>query len=60
MRTPGGASFSSTSTRRLVQKPVIIGLNELHKALTERRADGQENPLALIEEQKLFTSLAGI
>jgi TRAP-type transport system periplasmic protein len=53
MRTPGGALFVDFY-ETLGATPKIVGLNELYKALSERQVDGQENPLVLVEERKLY------
>ncbi len=53
MRTPGGALFVDFY-ETLGAKPKVVGLNGLYKALTEHQVDGQENPLVLIEERKLY------
>lgn len=53
MRTPGGALFVDFY-RTLGAKPRVVGLNALYKALSEHEVDGQDNPLVLIEERKLY------
>jgi TRAP-type transport system periplasmic protein len=53
MRTPGGALFVDFY-ETLGAKPKIVGLNKLYNALADREVDGQDNPLVLIEEQKLY------
>jgi TRAP-type transport system periplasmic protein len=53
MRTPGGKLFVEFY-RALGAEPRIVGFNELYQALAERRVDGQENPLVIAEENRLY------
>jgi tripartite ATP-independent transporter DctP family solute receptor len=53
MRTPGGKLFVEFY-EALGAEPKIIGFNKLYQALAERRVDGQENPLVIAEENKLY------
>jgi len=53
MRTPGGKLFVEFY-KALGAEPKIIGFNRLHQALAERQVDGQENPLVIAEENKLY------
>jgi TRAP-type transport system periplasmic protein len=53
MRTPGGKLFVEFY-RALGAEPKIIGFNKLYQALAERQVDGQENPLVIAEENKLY------
>jgi tripartite ATP-independent transporter DctP family solute receptor len=53
MRTPGGKLFVEFY-KALGAKPKIVGFNKLYQALAERQVDGQENPLVIAEENKLY------
>jgi TRAP-type transport system periplasmic protein len=53
MRTPGGKLFVEFY-KALGAEPKIIGFNGLYQALAERQVDGQENPLVIAEENKLY------
>jgi TRAP-type transport system periplasmic protein len=53
MRTPGGRLFIEFY-KALGAEPKIVGFNQLYQALAERRVDGQENPLVIAEENKLY------
>ena len=53
MRTPGGKLFVEFY-RALGAEPKIIGFNRLYQSLAERQVDGQENPLVIAEENKLY------
>jgi TRAP-type transport system periplasmic protein len=53
MRTPGGKIFVEFY-KALGAEPKIIGFNKLYQALAERQVDGQENPLVIAEEDKLY------
>jgi TRAP-type transport system periplasmic protein len=53
MRTPGGKLFVEFY-KALGAQPVIVGFNRLYQALAERLVDGQENPLVIAEENRLY------
>jgi len=53
MRTPGGKLFVEFY-KALGAEPKIVGFNKLYQALAERQVDGQENPLVIAEENKLY------
>lgn len=53
MRTPGGKLFVEFY-KALGAEPRIVGFNRLYQALAERQVDGQENPLVIAEENKLY------
>jgi TRAP-type C4-dicarboxylate transport system substrate-binding protein len=53
MRTPGGKLFVDFY-KALGAEPKIVGFNRLYQALAERQVDGQENPLVIAEENKLY------
>jgi TRAP-type C4-dicarboxylate transport system substrate-binding protein len=53
MRTPGGKLFVEFY-KALGAEPTIVGFNRLYQALAEHRVDGQENPLVIAEENKLY------
>jgi len=53
MRTPGGKLFVEFY-KALGAEPKIVGFNRLYQALAERQVDGQENPLVIAEENKLY------
>ena len=40
--------------KALGAEPKIVGFNRLYQALAERQVDGQENPLVIAEENKLY------
>ena len=53
MRVPDGQMFRDVFTA-LEAQPVTINIRELYQALKERRVDGQENPLVILEVNKLY------
>ena len=53
MRIPAGRLFEDTF-RALGAEPVVVDIAGLYDALRERRVDGQENPLAIIEVNRLY------
>jgi tripartite ATP-independent transporter DctP family solute receptor len=53
MRTPGGKLFVEFYNA-LGAEPRIFGFNRLYQALAEHQVDGQENPLVIAEENKLY------
>ncbi len=53
MRTPDGRLFVEFY-KALGAEPKIFGFNKLYQALAERQVDGQENPLVVAEENKLY------
>ena len=53
MRTPGGKLFVEFY-KALGAEPRIVGFNKLYQALAERQVDGQENPLVIAEENRLY------
>jgi TRAP-type transport system periplasmic protein len=53
MRTPGGKLFVEFY-EALGAEPRIVGFNKLYQALAERQVDGQENPLVIAEENRLY------
>ena len=53
IRVPEGRIFEDTF-RSLGAEPVAVFVLEMHRALGERRVDGQENPLAITESLKLY------
>jgi tripartite ATP-independent transporter DctP family solute receptor len=53
MRTPGGKLFVDFY-KALGAEPKIVGFNRLYQALADRQVDGQENPLVIAEENKLY------
>ena len=53
MRTPGGKLFVEFY-KALGAEPRIFGFNRLYQALAEHQVDGQENPLVIAEENKLY------
>src|SRR5260370_20355792 len=53
MRTPGGKLFVEFY-KALGAEPKIVGFNKLYQALAERQVDGQEHPLVIAEENKLY------
>src|SRR5258705_98252 len=56
MRTPGGKLFVEFY-KALGAEPRIVGFNRLYQALAEGQVDGQENPLVIAEENKLYESV---
>src|SRR6202035_1387402 len=53
MRTPGGKLFVEFY-EALGAEPRIVGFNRLYQALAEGQVDGQENPLVIAEENRLY------
>ncbi len=53
MRLPGGRIFTELF-ESLGAVPVTIGIDRLYGALREREVDGQENPLVVAEENRLY------
>jgi tripartite ATP-independent transporter DctP family solute receptor len=53
MRTPDGKLFVEFY-KALGAAPRIIGFNRLYQALAEGQVDGQENPLVIAEENRLY------
>jgi TRAP-type C4-dicarboxylate transport system substrate-binding protein len=53
MRIPAGRMFEDLF-RTLGAAPVVVNIRELYAALKEGRVDGQENPLAIIEVNRLY------
>jgi TRAP-type transport system periplasmic protein len=53
MRTPGGKLFVEFY-KALGAEPRIVGFNRLYQALAAGEVDGQENPLVIAEENKLY------
>jgi tripartite ATP-independent transporter DctP family solute receptor len=53
MRTPGGKLFVEFY-KSLGAEPKIVGFNRLYQALAEREVDGQENPLVIAEDNRLY------
>jgi tripartite ATP-independent transporter DctP family solute receptor len=53
MRIPDGRMFDD-AFRALDATPVVVNIRELYAALAERRVDGQENPLAVVEVNRLY------
>jgi tripartite ATP-independent transporter DctP family solute receptor len=53
MRIPDGRMFDD-AFRALGATPVVVTIRELYAALAERRVDGQENPLAVVEVNRLY------
>jgi TRAP-type transport system periplasmic protein len=53
MRTPGGKLFVEFY-KALGAEPRIVGFNRLYQALAEGQVDGQENPLVIAEENRLY------
>ncbi len=53
MRTPGGKLFVEFY-KALGAEPRIVGFNRLYQALAEGQVDGQENPLVVAEENRLY------
>jgi tripartite ATP-independent transporter DctP family solute receptor len=53
MRIPDGRMFDD-AFRALGATPIVVNIRELYGALAERRVDGQENPLAVVEVNRLY------
>jgi TRAP-type C4-dicarboxylate transport system substrate-binding protein len=53
MRIPDGRMFDD-AFRALGATPVVVNIRELYAALAERKVDGQENPLAIVEVNRLY------
>lgn len=53
MRIPDGRMFDD-AFRALGAMPVVVNIRELYAALAERKVDGQENPLAVVEVNRLY------
>jgi tripartite ATP-independent transporter DctP family solute receptor len=53
MRTPCGKLFVEFY-KALGADPRIVGFNRLYQALAEGQVDGQENPLVIAEENRLY------
>lgn len=53
MRIPDGRMFED-AFRSLGATPVVVNIRDLYGALRERRVDGQENPLAVVEVNRLY------
>jgi tripartite ATP-independent transporter DctP family solute receptor len=53
MRIPDGRMFED-AFRCLGADPVVVNIRDLYGALRERRVDGQENPLAVVEVNRLY------
>jgi TRAP-type C4-dicarboxylate transport system substrate-binding protein len=53
MRIPDGRVFED-AFRALGAIPVVVNISGLYEALRTRRVDGQENPLAVIEVNRLY------
>jgi tripartite ATP-independent transporter DctP family solute receptor len=53
MRVPDGQMFRDVFSA-LEAEPVTINIRELYEALKTRRVDGQENPLVIVEVNKLY------
>jgi TRAP-type transport system periplasmic protein len=53
MRVPNGKLFIGFY-KALGADPKIVNFNRLYEALAEREVDGQENPLVIVEENKLY------
>jgi tripartite ATP-independent transporter DctP family solute receptor len=53
MRIPDGRMFDD-AFRALGATPVVVNIRELYAALAERMVDGQENPLAVVEVNRLY------
>src|SRR5216684_1590073 len=53
MRMPGGKLFVEFY-KALGAEPRIVGFNKLYQALAEGQVDGQENPLVIAEENRLY------
>jgi tripartite ATP-independent transporter DctP family solute receptor len=53
MRIPDGRMFDD-AFRTLGATPVVVNIRELYAALADHRVDGQENPLAVVEVNRLY------
>jgi tripartite ATP-independent transporter DctP family solute receptor len=53
MRIPDGRAFRE-AFQALGATPVVVNISGLYAALRERTVDGQENPLAVIEVNRLY------
>lgn len=53
MRVPGGAGFAEAFAA-LGATPVLVSVDRLYQALHAREVDGQENPLVVCEENRLY------
>jgi tripartite ATP-independent transporter DctP family solute receptor len=53
MRVPNGKLFIAFY-RALGADPQVVNFNRLYEALAKREVDGQENPLVIAEENKLY------
>jgi tripartite ATP-independent transporter DctP family solute receptor len=53
MRIPDGRMFDD-AFRALGATPVVVNIRDLYAALAESRVDGQENPLAVVEVNRLY------
>ncbi len=53
MRIPDGRLFEHAFSA-LGATPVVVNIRELHEALKTRRVDGQENPLVVVEVNRLY------
>ena len=53
MRVPDGQMFRDVFTS-LETQPMTVNIRELYEALKTRRVDGQENPLVILEVNKLY------
>ena len=53
MRIPDGRMFDD-AFRALGATPVVVNIRELYAALADHRVDGQENPLAVVEVNRLY------
>lgn len=53
MRIPDGRVFED-AFRALGATPVAVNISELYAALRDRKVDGQENPLAVLEVNRLY------
>ncbi len=53
MRVPDGQMFRDVFSA-LEAQPVTVNIRELYEALKARRVDGQENPLVIVEVNRLY------
>lgn len=53
MRVPGGTIFAE-AFEALGAMPVLVSVDRLYEALRAREVDGQENPLVVCEENRLY------
>lgn len=53
MRVPGGTGFAEAFAA-LGATPVLVSVDRLYEALRAREVDGQENPLVVCEENRLY------